>query len=296
MELQQLRYFIEVVNTGNITKAAKKLSIVQPALSQSIKRLEDELGTELFIRRGRRIHISPIGEVFFREVSPIVTKLNSLPSLMSEIAGTEKKTLRIGLVSASKLMTDVIIKYKEDRPDINFIVSQSPEGEKDIMVTSRIYREVTPPEDAGRILFGEEMFLAVPLEWADDFEEPVMLKDFANYDFISMDYSKPYKTLCDGFLHDVGIEPIIAYSSDNPASVRDLISAGLGVAFWPQFSWGEIHTDRVKLLHIKEPVCRRTISISMSPGAGKEEAAADFFSFIKRYFDELFPGWDEPDM
>ncbi len=292
MELQQLRYFIEVANTGNITKAAKKLSIAQPALSQSVKRLEDELGTELFNRRGRRIYINPAGEALFRELSPIMDRIAALPALIAEAAGNEKRTIRIGLVSASKLMTDVIIKYKEKRPDINFIVTQSPEGKNDIMVTSRIYREVTPPEDAGRILLAEEMFLAVPLKWAADFEEPVMLKDFANYDFISMDSSKPYKTLCDGFLHDVGIEPTVAYSSDNPASVRDLISAGLGVAFWPHFSWGEINTDSVKLLHIKDPVCRRTISISKTPDLEKEEAA-DFFTFIRSYFDERFPGWED---
>ncbi len=76
MELTQLHYFVMVAETGNITKAAEKLYITQPALSRVILRLEKELGTPLFDRKGGRVTLNRHGEVFLRHVKPALASIN----------------------------------------------------------------------------------------------------------------------------------------------------------------------------------------------------------------------------
>ena len=79
------------------------------------------------------------------------------------------------------------------------------------------------------------------------------------------------------------ISPEIIFKSDNPASVRDLIGAGLGVAFWPAYSWGRLTSDKVRLLHINDIVCRRTIVLSKNPYITIGSPQDDFYRFILEY-------------
>jgi DNA-binding transcriptional LysR family regulator len=67
MEFRQLRYFVAVAETGNISRAARKIFLTQPALSRQIKALEDEIGQCLLERKAHSIHLTPAGEAMLRE-------------------------------------------------------------------------------------------------------------------------------------------------------------------------------------------------------------------------------------
>ena len=73
MELLQFRYFLTAAKYQHITKAAEELNIAQPALSQAIKRLEDELGTQLFDRKHNRIILNAYGELLVKRLIPIMS-------------------------------------------------------------------------------------------------------------------------------------------------------------------------------------------------------------------------------
>ena len=92
MEIQQLRYFLEVARLGNMTKAAEKLHIAQPALSQSIKRLEQDLGAPVFQRNGKRIQLNHAGNVLLKKIQPIMETLNDLPFLIQDASGVAHRT------------------------------------------------------------------------------------------------------------------------------------------------------------------------------------------------------------
>lgn len=75
MEWDQINYFQTVANVQHITKAAKLLSISQPALSRSIARLEDELGVQLFDRKGRNIYLNRYGKMFLHRVEQSIKQI-----------------------------------------------------------------------------------------------------------------------------------------------------------------------------------------------------------------------------
>lgn len=84
MEIQQFRYFLAAARYENLTKAAEDLHIAQPALSQSIKRLETELGVSLFDRKNHRIELNEQGKLLKKRLIPI---LESIDNLKDELWG-----------------------------------------------------------------------------------------------------------------------------------------------------------------------------------------------------------------
>ena len=90
MELQQLRYFDEVARTQHVTNSAKKLNVAQPALTQSIRRLERELGVTLFERVGRNVRLTACGDALQKRVAPLLAALDELPEELAVVAGQQR--------------------------------------------------------------------------------------------------------------------------------------------------------------------------------------------------------------
>lgn len=364
MELQQLKYFLVLAKSENVTKAAASLHIAQPALSQSIKRLETELGVQLFQRTGRRLHLNEAGRFFEEKVAPLMQTLDALPRQVQDISGMVKRTVRVSALSASQLSTEIIIAYRELHPEVNFVAAQVfDNNEWDICFTSvstdiaaaeissaktanavsggntaaaaggkalpsadgdTFSISATPGALAGETApssaspcalagetapssaspsarmthtdaldahstatFDEEIFLAVPRDKLSKYQPVDKLASFADAPFITFTGAKPFKAICDHLCAIAGFTPHLAFQSDNPTAVRNLIAAGLGVAFWPSFSWGPLNSSQVELLHITAPICRRRLLIRKSdvvlPGSMQE----DFFRFAIDYIQKL---------
>ena len=78
MELRQLRYFVAVAETGNISRAAQKIFLTQPALSRQIKALEDEIGQCLLERQAHSIRLTPVGEALMREARELLHRADEM--------------------------------------------------------------------------------------------------------------------------------------------------------------------------------------------------------------------------
>ena len=103
MELQQLRYFDEVARTQHVTNSAKKLNVAQPALTQSIRRLERELGVTLFERVGRNVRLTACGEALQKRIAPLLAALDELPEELAVVAGQQRAAVHLAIESASGL-------------------------------------------------------------------------------------------------------------------------------------------------------------------------------------------------
>ena len=125
MELLQLRYFEEVARTQHVTNSAKRLNVAQPALTQSIRRLERELGVKLIERVGRNVRLTPCGAVLHERVRPVLAALDALPAELAETAGREQATVRLAIESASTLAVEAIAAYRARRPNARFVVMQN---------------------------------------------------------------------------------------------------------------------------------------------------------------------------
>lgn len=284
MELTQLRYFLEVADSQHITRSANKLHVAQPALTQSIHRLQKELGVPLFVQSGRNIVLTQYGAFLQERLKPIMAQLDRIPEELAVLADRQTQTVRLNVLAASSFLTEAIISYKKDHPDTHFQMIQDPhENQYDISVTTKIFYQL--PEDVSdhEFVCTEKVFLAVPERSKYGGLAAIDLREVSDEGFISLMGSRPLRWICDKFCAHAGFTPQILFESDDPSAVRNMIGANMGVGFWPEFTWGKIDSEHVKLLEIKNPLCRRDLIFSRRPGQARSGAVDDFFAFLKQF-------------
>ena len=140
MELTQLRYFLKVAELQHITRAAEELHIAQPALTQTIHRLEKELEVPLFGIKGRNIVLTEYGRYFYEKLKPLLTGILDLPEQLQTMAKIENSTIHLNVLAASSLVTRAIIEYKKIDDEVHFQVSQNETDDLcDICVTTKLF-------------------------------------------------------------------------------------------------------------------------------------------------------------
>jgi DNA-binding transcriptional LysR family regulator len=122
MDIKQLRYFITIAEMGQITTAAKKLYIAQPALSHSMKLLEDELGVTLFDRLPTGIRLTAAGSLLLQSSYDILRRIDEIPVDMAKFRSGISGTVNIGMVSSSggMLMNKSFMAFRNEYPEIKF--------------------------------------------------------------------------------------------------------------------------------------------------------------------------------
>ncbi|PZP32959.1 MAG: LysR family transcriptional regulator [Roseateles depolymerans] len=169
MDLRQLRYFLTVAETGHITRAAERLGMQQPPLSQQIKALEAQLGLSLFDRHPRGVDLTEAGRLLQPEARALVQAAEALQQRMALFAAGQRGPLALGFTSsaaAHAFVPRVLSACRREHPDIALELSECNAA------------ELTEALQAGRLHFG---FLRVPvarpegLDFETLFDEPVLL-------------------------------------------------------------------------------------------------------------------------
>lgn len=284
MELKQLYYFTIAAREENMTRAAESLHIAQPALSQTIRRLEEELGTKVFDRGGKKILLNDAGRELLRTAEPILATLNALPDRLQAIADETAETISLNVLVASHIATRMMIDYRKICPKANFKVNRDSEDtDWDIRLSAISGQGGTMPRGATK-LFEEEIVLAVPASSIYAQRNEISLREVSREAFLTFPENMPYHSLCSRMWSEAGITPRVSLESDNPQSLRELIAAGMGIALWPQYSWGDADNEKIRLLHITEPKTSRIVTISKNPNRKISEAAEAFAAFGQEYF------------
>ncbi len=285
MELSQIRYFLDTAETEHITKSAERLHISQPALTKSIRNLEEELGVPLFTHKGRNIVLTPYGAYLKEKLVPIVDSLDNLSRELVGMTEAENKTLRLSVNAASTIVTEAIIAYKKVHPSVNFHVLQNRDRELyDIEITTNPVKEIGDDKDV--FVCTENIYLAVPNTEKYASVDSIRLADVKDEGFVILYGSRQIRNICDKYCMMAGFEPRIVFESDSPDAVKNMIGSSIGIGFWPEFTWGNINSEQVKLLPIDDPECKRDIVISYKNIKSDDTYSKDFYEFLKSYFTE----------
>lgn len=291
MELTQLRYFLEVAKTQHVTKSAESLHVAQPALTQAIHRLENELEVPLFSSKGRNIVLTPYGKYFYEKLEPLLKSLSELPENLREMAKTENATIHLNVLAASSLVTEAIIEYQKIDDALHIQIHQNEKNDMDdIRVTTEISARTheNKTSDDSNFICTEKIFLAVPNIQEFQKKKEITFEEIKSigqkWGFVSLLGSKHLRSICDKYCADAGIKPNIIFESDNPASVKNMIAANIGIGFWPEFSWGALDTSRVRLLKITKPDCKRDILITCKKNKAENSHVENFYKFLTGYF------------
>lgn len=129
MELRHLRYFVAVAETLHFGAAAEKLNIAAPTLSVQIKQLEDRLGTPLFVRTKRRVHLTQAGEIFLREAVATLSQAQRTLDTGLRAARGEVGHIALGYVGSalwSGLIGNLVCAFKKRMPQIELLPEEKP--------------------------------------------------------------------------------------------------------------------------------------------------------------------------
>lgn len=290
MELLQLKYFLAVAESEHMTNTAKQLHIAQPALTQSIHRLEQELGVSLFERAGRGIRLSPAGAYVRDRVKPAMETLENVARDVQLFQQGEQGVVRVGVHAASGVAIDGIAAYSELNPHVSFDVTQDErERHRDVIVTTITPRGSSTVENAvEKTPFSERIGIAVPASSA--LGDTASLADFANERFIALAGSRRFREVCDTFCARRAFTPHIAFESDNPLVVKKMIGLGLGVGFWPDHSWGDLDPKSCRLVHLQEPEFTRDVIVAKTSRCTPDSEAQRFYDFLLDY---VAKRWEE---
>ncbi|MGO4528009.1 LysR family transcriptional regulator [Paenibacillus sp. 2TAF8] len=285
MELLQLKYFQTVAYTEHISKAATKLNIAQPSLSLTIKRLEDEMGTPLFHRKGRNIELNAAGEILLKHVNRIFIELENARLEIKEKEDELSSLIRIA-ISNSRFLSGLISEYIEVCPSAQLhqgiasrsdIVTQLKKGDIDLGITGH---PILDEEIESVVLVDEHIVLVLPSTHAYGAEKEISLHAVANEPFLSLANNDEYRRFTTMLCEKAGFVPHLAFEVDSHTLV-EIIRLDRGVALLP------ISVCRNLGLHyvsIADVAAVYPISLSWLKHRKLSPSLAQFRDFITSYY------------
>jgi LysR family transcriptional regulator, transcription activator of glutamate synthase operon len=297
MELLQLRYFQTVARLQHISRAAQELNVTQPALSIMVSRLEDELGTRLFDRKGRNIELNRAGCAFLARVNTILCELESAKDEVKELAGNLSKRISIATTNP-RLLSGVLKSFLSIHRDV--VVSQCCETsdmiEKLLRTGSVDFCLSAPPVDGKGIesahLCEDEIVLIVPKNHRLANRPSVRLVEVAEDPFITLVQNYNYRGITDALCHSAGFAPNIAFEVDD-ALMSEMMSLGRGIALLPRYTilpYGKDIKSDYAMLRIEDADSRIKIGLSWLKNRYLPVASLDFRDYVVEKLSQFVTG------
>lgn len=281
MDIQKLKYFHTTARLEHITRSAEILHISQPSLTQAIHSLEDELGVPLFMRTGRKVALTEYGRYLQKRLDALLPEFDNLSTEIQNLKSRETKTVKLNILAASLFVINTLMEYKRKNPDVIFDFEQSElKHDCDILITTNGLQGGVERPCFRRSVKKENIYLAVPKDSKYAQKDSIELSAVKNEGFIMLSNARLFGIICNKFCSEAGFYPKILFESDSPTAVQNIISMGTGIAFWPEYSWGKLQNDNLKLLSVSAPVCRRDLIIELHERNPKSIYAEDFYNFL----------------
>lgn len=244
MEFQQLRYVLAVAETRHFTRAAHQLFVAQSALSQQVAKLEQEIGTALFVRSSRRVELTPAGEAFLPWARASLDAADRARAEAAAAAGLVTGTLRIGLIPTTTAVDvpDLLRRLRDRHPRVDVelrvggsdeLVRQVRAGTLDLAVVG-LATGVLPQGVARRALTSEALVAVVPEDHRLAARPRVTLADLADETFADFSAGTPGRLQSDRAFSAAGLARRVPFEASTPELIGSLVTAGLAVALLPR--------------------------------------------------------------
>ena len=297
MELRQLRHFVAVAEELHFGRAAERLHMTQPPLSQSIQALEADLGVQLFFRTKRTVRLTPIGKEWLPYARRVLGDAAGLPELAKRLSRGEVGTLRLAFVSfvGYSFLPRLVSSFKQSFAEVEIVLS---EATSDFQIDKLLAGEldiglmIPPPNRAMPAPLGyvpitsEELVVAIPSVWMDGTEPgngdgSVSFQELRDKPLVLFPRSGApvLHDLVSRLYADHGAQPVIGQRATQMQTIINLVAEGMGLAFVPN-SMRSLSPAGVSYLRLREGAPTIEVGMGWRP-EDASEVVRNFVSLVK---------------
>ena len=294
MELRQLRYLVALAEEQHFTRAAAREHIAQPALSQQIRRLEQELGLALVERTTRRVAITEAGWTLVARARRILSEVDAANAEMQALAGVRAGHVVLGTMHTMGPV-DVSLAlavFHQRHPGVELTVREQSSEELAEMLRDDVldlaFLSVTERIESHGLglhqLVSEELVAVLPVDHPLAGRDEVRMAELANEQFISYREGARLRELLTIAARHAGFEAQIKLESNESERIKRLVARNLGVAILPRSDAERPGAD-VAVAALTDPALRRDITLACREGRRLGPAATEFLALSKELFD-----------
>jgi len=300
MGLRQLHYMLKVAEEQSFTKAAQKLNIAQPSLSQYILNLEQSVGITLFDRTTNPISLTHAGEVFAVKARDILRLHHELAVQMEDMAGLKTGKIKIGISqTGAHFIPRVFPHFYKKFPcvEIEMIeASSSEEMEKclqeGIVDLATLILPIESENLSYEIIQDEKMLITLPIthpiakeakKRGDKQYPQIALTALKDEKFILPKASQRSRAMFDMLFKEAGFSPKVLCETKTMDTANAIVASGIGVGFTlPQIIRAD-DKDKIALFALNTPLATRTLVLAYKREKYLPKIAHEFLSIAKRF-------------
>lgn len=290
MDLESLRTFVQAVQLGSMTAAARALSRTQPAVTIQIQGLEREVGDRLLIREARGVRPTKVGEILYVRAQAILREAEDLMAELKAVGSVQHGAIRVGAtdVMAINYLPPVLQKFRKRYPGIKTAIdvegsqnlaTRVQNGDLDLALVTL---PLEHPDLVGELLHREQIiFVAPPGHHLCG--RRLALRDLADEPIIHHKRDSVTRAEVGAVFRVQGLEPKVAMEVSSPEAIRELVVLELGIAplSLSQVA-GELESGRLIRLNVPEFKCWRRSGVIRRRNAPPMQAVAAFLSVLQR--------------
>ena len=284
MELHQLRYFVAVADEGSFSRAAAKVRVAQPSLSQQIRKLEAELGQPLFDRLPRSVVLTEAGRCLIDYARQILASIGDARRCVDELEGEVAGRVAVGAIPtiAPYVLPELVVTFQEHYPQVTLeivedvtdgITRRIEIGELDVALASTCHSSPTLRREP----LGSEPLLTLVPE-----KHPLAKKDFVDFDdlksqrFLLLHEMHCLSQQVNHLLESRRLRPEIALAGSQLSTIANMVAASIGISIVPQMMVKHHATPGCVSVPFVPPVPERELNFLSNPLRFQSKAAAAF--------------------
>lgn len=291
MDLRQLESFVAIAQTGSFTRAAAQCAVAQPALSQQMRRLEAELGAQLFVRTTRSVALTDAGQVLLQNARRVLADVAHARAEIDAITGLVHGRLTVGAIQfVPRLNLPLVLaEFHAAYPGIDIalrtadnerMLAEVRSGQLDLAFSS--FRAGDPPRDLGRLdLLTEPLLAVVGVHHALGTRNSVRLVELAQQPYIELGPGSGLRSQSDYAFDSAGLQRHVALEVADLDDALSLAALGLGVALLPG-TLLHARSVRVHAVPIEGNPIQRSVALVWREAAPVSPSARAFLGHVRR--------------
>lgn len=287
MQLQQLAYFVAVAETRHFTRAAERVHVSQPSLSQQIRALETELGAELFTRARGNIALTEAGEALLPLAQRILADADTARLEVQELAQLRRGRVRLGATPSlcTGLLPDVLRAFHDMHPGIRLLIEESgshglvrelARGALDLALIVLPLPRPSPVLTTIELLREDLVVVSSPNEPAPGSAGSIEIADLRDEPLVMFRHGYDLRELTLAACRAEGFDPTFAVEGGEMDAVLEFVRAGLGAAVVPQMVATRAARDLRTTPFAPHTPLHRTIALAHRSDVAPPRAAREF--------------------